>query len=57
MFNSPGTPLHPNDIRQGAAIAIKPAAGPLIVSSELLMNVVTIPPMMAVNTPPMGGYP
>ena len=31
------------------AITIRPAAGPLIVSSELLRKVVTTPPMTAVN--------
>ena len=38
-------------------ITISPAAGPLIVSSELLISDVTIAPTMAVNTPAIGGKP
>jgi hypothetical protein len=38
-------------------IAIIPAAGPLIVSSELLTKGVTIPPIIAVNKPDTAGQP
>ena len=40
---------------QPMAITIRPAAGPLIVSSELLRNVVTSAPMIAVKMPAIGG--
>lgn len=36
---------------------MSPAAGPLMVSSELLTNVARIDPMMAVKMPAIGGYP
>ncbi len=42
---------------QPKTMTIKPAAGPLTVSSELLMKVVTIDPMIAVKMPASGGYP
>ena len=38
-------------------MTINPAAGPLIVISELLRNVVKRAPMMAVKTPPSDGNP
>ena len=38
-------------------MTIKPAAGPLIVSSESLTNVATKPPTMAVMIPAIAGYP
>ena len=38
-------------------MTIKPAAGPLIVSSELLRKVATKPPTMAVMIPAIAGYP
>jgi hypothetical protein len=42
---------------QPKTMTIKPAAGPLMVSSELLINVVIIEPIMAVKMPASGGYP
>ena len=48
-------PVKPNSVTQPMAITISPAAGPLIVSSELLKNVVRMAPMMAVNTPEIAG--
>ena len=38
-------------------MTIKPAAGPLIVSSESLTKVATKPPTMAVMIPAIAGYP
>jgi hypothetical protein len=38
-------------------MTIKPAAGPLIVNSELLRNGVSIPPTIAVKIPAIGGTP
>ena len=38
-------------------MTIMPAAGPLMVSSELLRNGVSMPPMTAVKMPAMGGTP
>src|SRR5262245_42903760 len=38
-------------------MTISPAAGPLIVSCELLMHEHNTPPMTAVQMPAMGGYP
>ncbi len=52
---SPMKPLPPNASTQPIAITISPAAGPLIVSSELLMNVVRIEPMIAVKMPAIAG--
>ena len=56
----PGRPRHQR--RRGAelghaadAMTISPAAGPLMVSSELLIALPTMPPMIAVNTPAIAG--
>jgi hypothetical protein len=38
-------------------IAIIPAAGPLMVNSELLRNGVIIPPIIAVRIPDTAGHP
>ena len=38
-------------------MTIMPAAGPLIVSSEVLRKGVTMPPITAVKMPAMGGTP
>ena len=46
-----------NSATQPAMTTIRPAAGPLIVSSLLVSNGVTKPPTMAVKTPAIGGYP
>src|SRR5438552_3371744 len=37
-------------------MTMSPAAGPLMVSWELLMRLQTMPPMTAVQIPAMGGY-
>ena len=50
-----GHPVAAKRLDAADTITIKPAAGPLIVSSELLMNVVMTAPMMAVKMPAMGG--
>ena len=42
-------------LMQPIAITINPAAGPLIVSSLLLMRLVTILPITAVKIPAIGG--
>jgi hypothetical protein len=47
----------PKALTAPTAMTINPAAGPLIVSSELLMSEVTIEPTIAVMTPAMAGYP
>jgi hypothetical protein len=44
-------------VTQPNTITINPAAGPLIVICELLMNAVMIPPAMAVKMPASGGQP
>ena len=49
--------MNPNDCIAPSTITIMPAAGPLMVSSELLMKLVTIAPTTAVNTPATGGKP
>ena len=46
-----------NSATQPAMTTIRPAAGPLIVSSLFVSNGVTNPPTMAVKTPAIGGYP
>ena len=40
-----------------ATMGIMPAAGPLMVSSELLKKGTKIPPMIAVKMPAIGGQP
>src|SRR5688572_7846239 len=50
-------PSPPNASTAPMAMTINPAAGPLIVNSELLMHDVTIAPTIAVKTPAMAGYP
>jgi hypothetical protein len=42
---------------QPSTTTINPAAGPLIVSSELLTSVATIEPTTAVKMPAIGGKP
>ena len=48
-------PVNPNSVTQPSAITMGPAAGPLMVSSELLMKADTIPPTIAVKTPAIAG--
>src|SRR5205823_3612235 len=46
-----------NSATAPATMTIRPAAGPLMVSCELLTNVPTRPPMTAVQMPAMAGKP
>jgi hypothetical protein len=45
----------PCTVEVGKKSTIMPAAGPLMVSSELLISVVRIEPTIAVKTPAIGG--
>ena len=45
----------PNSATAPATMTIKPAAGPLIVKRDPLKKLTTIPPMIAVNNPIIGG--
>ena len=45
----------PNSVTAPATMTINPAAGPLIVNRDPLNKLTTIPPIMAVNKPMMGG--
>ena len=53
-------PLIPSPLNsdtQPAMTTISPAAGPFMVSSLFVSSGVTQPPIIAVNTPAIGGYP
>ncbi len=49
--------IAPNSVMAAAQIAVRPAAGPLTLNSDLLINDTTIPPMIPARMPAYTGTP
>ena len=49
--------MAPSSVMAAAQMAVRPAAGPLTLRSDLLMRVMTMPPMTPANKPEYTGAP
>ena len=49
--------MAPSSVMAAAQMAVRPAAGPLTLRSDLLMRVITIPPMTPASMPEYTGAP